>query len=78
MFDEIIGCEVFGCGYFVKSHPYGKDKVKRIKETDGMRTGLGNEYADRFFLRYCERAVAVAPDPELRAYAGKEGWEIIS
>ena len=52
-----------------------KNKVKYI-DTSVFSIGMGNEYADFFFLRKCSRPVAVYPDGRLRAVAKQQHWEI--
>lgn len=66
-------------------HPYGPVK-RQLAENLATRFGVaaadvvayGNSRHDIDLLEFAGRAVAVRPDPELRAAALRRAWEIIS
>ena len=75
VFDVIIGARTAKCGYIVACHPYGRSKNRYL---DGScLVGIGNEYADRFFLSRCTTAYVVHPDKKLERLAREKGWIIL-
>jgi HAD superfamily phosphoserine phosphatase-like hydrolase len=58
----------------------GEQKASAVRAlADGgvIAAAFGDTGADAAFLRLAQRAVAVAPDSELRRVADGEGWEIL-
>ncbi len=75
LFHVVEGAETGKNGFVLKRHPYGKSKRKLLPPD--CELGIGNEYADRFFLRACGRAFVVDPKENLRELAMREGWTIL-
>lgn len=74
IFDEIIGCQVKKRHtFFVKRHPYGKDKCKFIHVEEKI-VGIANEYVDRFYLQMCDEVFIVNAEEKLCILAKKLGW----
>ena len=60
---------------------YGEAKVRALREYANARFGswrleyaFGNAYDDRFLLGEAVNAMAVCPEPRLRAFADRQGW----
>lgn len=75
LFDLIIGSQTEKNGFYVKEHPFGKSKLKYI--TEGYCVGIGNEFADRFFLYKCNKAYVIEPDKRLLNLAIQNNWTIL-
>jgi phosphoserine phosphatase len=76
LFNSIIGSKVGKNGFKVVRHPYGKEKCNYLNETN-YNVGIGNEYADVFYLLKCREAIAVNPDRQLRDAAINNSWRIL-
>jgi phosphoserine phosphatase len=79
LFDEVVGSETDWGQFLVSRHPHGRGKVGLLPARDrGVElTGIGNEYADRFFLRLCDHAYIVPGDRLLERLATREGWKTL-
>lgn len=76
LFTEIIATKTSKSGFFIKQHPYGKDKCKFI-DTGKKTIGIANEFADSFYLEMCDKVFIVKGDARLMSLAEKRKWEII-
>lgn len=76
LFDEIIGTQTDRRGFIIKIHPYGKEKMKYIRKYNNT-VGIGNEYADRYFLKLCKEVIVVNPDDKLEQITKKNNWKLI-
>lgn len=76
LFTKIIATKTTKSGFFIKQHPYGKDKCKFI-DTSKKTIGIANEFADSFYLEMCDKAFIVKGDTKLMSLAKKRKWEII-
>ncbi len=74
LFDEVCGSKTAPNGFAVIRHPFGRGKLPFI-DAKAASVGIGNEYADRFFLEKCSKAYVAAPDGRLRVTAVKSGWK---
>jgi phosphoserine phosphatase len=51
--------------------------VRALAHGGPITAAFGDTAADAVFMRLAVRAIAVAPDRELRRIAGDAGWEIV-
>ena len=73
-FDMIIGSKVGLLNFFVIQHPYGKDKIKYLKNTH-CYIGLGDSYSDKYFLDNCEKVYIINGNQKLEKYAVNNNWD---
>ncbi|MEG9357992.1 hypothetical protein H3C22_13555 [Vibrio cholerae] len=73
-FNIIIGAKTVSFGFFISQHPYGHSKNEFFDFAD---VGIGNEFADRYFLSKCRNVYLKNPDEKLTRMANKFGWIII-
>lgn len=71
IFDNIIGQK--GTSFTISQHPYGKDKLKFLPHASNL-IGLGNEFADRYFLEKCHTVYIVQPDSKLKEFSQGKDW----
>lgn len=73
LFDGVCGSKTAENGFYVVTHPFGYGKRPFLDET-AFCVGIGNEYADRFFLEKCNEAYVSLPDKKLHDTAVKRDW----
>ena len=73
-FDIIIGSKVGLLNFFVIQHPYGKDKIKYLKNTH-CYIGLGDSFSDKYFLDNCEKVYIIKGNQKLEKYAANNNWD---
>ena len=76
LFNSVIGTKIGYLNYFVRYHPFGKDKVKYIKNNSYV-VGIGNSWSDRFFLSACNEAYIISGSKKLEKIATKNKWQLI-
>ena len=74
IFDKVIGCRVGMFNFFIKYHPYGRDKVKFL-DGHSCSIGLGDSFSDNYFLNHCEKVYIVGDNKKLIRYATKNNWD---
>ncbi len=73
-FNSVIGAKTASIGFFITRHPYGRAKTDFFESGD---VGIGNEFADHFFLTKCRKVYIKSPDDKLTNMANDLGWKII-
>ena len=74
-FDEIIGMRLRN-SFLVSMHPYGRTKTKLSKKYVPY-IGIGDSWADRYFLKRATSAVVVDRDSRLVAFGRQRGWKVV-
>jgi phosphoserine phosphatase len=74
-FDEIIGMRLRNT-FLISIHPYARTKTK-LSEKYEPYVGIGDSWADRYFLKRATSAVVVDSDLRLVELARQKGWKVI-
>lgn len=74
-FDEIIGMRLRN-SFLISMHPYGRTKTKLSKQYEPY-IGVGDSWADRYFLKRATSAVVVDRDSRLVDLARQRGWNVV-
>ena len=75
--DRLVGARTGRRGFLLERHPYGKGKSTIARKLAKPLTGIGNDFADRHFLKNCRNGMIVAGDSRLEKAALKYNWTII-
>ena len=74
-FDEIIGMRLRN-SFLISCHPYARTKTKFSNQYIPF-IGVGDSWADRFFLAKATNAFVINKDKKLLKLANKRGWKVL-
>lgn len=74
-FDEVIGMRLRN-SFLISLHPYARTKTKLSRKYKPY-IGVGDSWADRYFLKGAASAVVVDSDSRLVELARQKGWKVI-